>query len=187
MIRLWTWYITNLNMRLFFFLTPSLIGSTNDRILIITNQQVVLIGLRKTLELIEIVNCHEHETIAFLTPSVIGTINDRILILTNQQVVLIGLRKTMVNWNSKLPCLFCKLSIKSRPIICIYSVDLEVWSKLAKHAHIKRIESNFAHNFDSDCAACKHVFPLPYSETCSPSANYLFLRYKSASSCCYGM
>ena len=35
-------------------------------------------------------------------------------------------------------------------------------------------------------AACKHVFPLRYSDTHSTSANYLLL-YKSAGSCCYGM
>ncbi len=32
----------------------------------------------------------------------------------------------------------------------IYSVDLEVYSKLAKRACIKRIASKFAHNFDCD-------------------------------------
>ena len=32
----------------------------------------------------------------------------------------------------------------------IYPVDLEVWSKLAQRARIKRIASKFAHNFDCD-------------------------------------
>ena len=32
----------------------------------------------------------------------------------------------------------------------LYSVDLEVWSKLAKRAQIKRIASKFAHDFECD-------------------------------------
>ncbi len=35
-------------------------------------------------------------------------------------------------------------------MIKVYSVDLEVWSKLAKHARIMRISSKCAHDFDCD-------------------------------------
>ena len=31
---------------------------------------------------------------------------------------------------------------------CVYSVDLEVWSKLAKRSHIKRIASKIARGFE---------------------------------------
>ena len=34
--------------------------------------------------------------------------------------------------------------------LTIYSVDLEVWSKLAKRARIKHIASKFAHDFECD-------------------------------------
>ncbi len=44
MISLWKCYTTNLHMRLF-CLTPSLIGSINARIPILTNRQIVFIGL----------------------------------------------------------------------------------------------------------------------------------------------
>ena len=44
MTSLWKYRTTNLHIRLF-FLTHSLIGSINARILILTNRQVVLIGL----------------------------------------------------------------------------------------------------------------------------------------------
>ena len=44
MISLWKHWITNLHMRLF-YLTPSLIGSINDKLFRLTNQQVVLMGL----------------------------------------------------------------------------------------------------------------------------------------------
>ncbi len=59
----------------------------------------------------------------------------------------------------------------------LYSVDLEVWSKLAKYARIKCIASKFARDIDSDwqrvnafshCITLKHVL-LPqiisYSDT----------------------
>ncbi len=45
MVSLWKCCTTNLYMRLF-FLTPSLIGSINARIFILTNWQVVHIGLK---------------------------------------------------------------------------------------------------------------------------------------------
>ena len=32
----------------------------------------------------------------------------------------------------------------------LHSVDLEIWSKLAEHAHIKRTASKYARNFDCD-------------------------------------
>ncbi len=72
-------------------------------------------------------------------------------------------------------------------LTALYCVDLEVWSKLAKCVRIMRIASKYTRDFDSDLQrACKHVL-LRYCETRSTSANYLWLRYKNAGSCCYGM
>ncbi len=70
--------------------------------------------------------------------------------------------------------------------IGLYSVDLEVWSKLAERPLIKRTNSKCT-QFWLRLGGCKYVFPLRYSETRSTSANYLLLRWKSAGSCCYGI
>ncbi len=76
--------------------------------------------------------------------------------------------------------------------VLLYSIDLEVCSKLDKHALIKRIASKSVCNFDCDwqrafwpqLTACKHVFPSWYSDT---HLNFLLLRHQSTGSCCYGM
>ncbi len=42
----------------------------------------------------------------------------------------------------------------------VYSVDFEVWSKLAKHARIKRIASTFVRAFECALQRVKRVFPI---------------------------
>ncbi len=75
-------------------------------------------------------------------------------------------------------------------MVYIYPVDLEVWSKLAQRARIKRIASKLERNLDCDwqrVSAFSHSVTLTRSYTRSTFANYLLLRYKRAGSCFYGM
>ena len=55
-IQLWK-CVTNSYMRLFFFLTASLIGSINYRIFLLTNQQVVLMELKPVVGRCLVVKC----------------------------------------------------------------------------------------------------------------------------------
>ncbi len=59
----------------------------------------------------------------------------------------------------------------------------ETWETRPYHAYCVKIGTQFSLLL----AACKHVFPLCYSDTRSTFANYLLLRYISTGSCCYGM
>ena len=70
---------------------------------------------------------------------------------------------------------------------CLYSVDLEVWSKLAKRAQIKGIASKFERDFECDlqrvnafshCVSLTRVL-LPQIISCSDTKVFGF--------CCYGM
>ena len=60
-----------------------------------------------------------------------------------------GVKKFMIQRTQTMcVALFC-VGIATK-ISCIYSVDLEVWSKLAKRARIKCIASKFARDFEYD-------------------------------------
>ncbi len=67
----------------------------------------------------------------------------------------------------------------------LYSVDLEVWSKIAKRARIKRIALKFARDFECDL---KHVAAFSHCVTLTHVLLPQIISYsdtKSVCSCCY--
>ncbi len=81
---------------------------------------------------------------------------------------------TFLGWNGKKEEVHVEKWWSCVMNLLLYSVDLEVWSKLAQRDRIKRIASKFAHDFDCDWQC---VSTISHSVTLTRILLSLFIYY----------